>query len=243
MTTMQAEIIEIAERFRGPPRSGNGGYTCGRIAKHLSGSIAVRLRAPPPLATPLRLETTADAATLFDGDKVIGQAKQVASLDLELPQAPTLEQAHAASSSYSGFKSHAFPGCFVCGPERRAHDGLRIYAGPLPGSAVIAAPWTPDASLADESGAVRSEFLWAALDCPGAFATTARIGEAPAVLGELCASLVDGVNAGEECVVVGWPLETQGRKRFAGTAIFHADGRPIAYARAIWIEIALSSWG
>jgi hypothetical protein len=243
MTTVQTETIVIEQRFHGPPRSGNGGYVCGRIAKHLAGSVAVRLKAPPPLATPLRLDTAAGQAQLFDGDKVIGEAKQVPPLELSLPTPPTLEQARTASRSYSGFKSHAFPACFVCGPERSPHDGLCIYAGPLPNSAVIAAPWTPNASLADPTGAVRSEFLWAALDCPGAFATTAAMKEAPAVLGELCASLVGGLKAGEECVVVAWPLEIQGRKRFAGTAIFTADGRPIAFARAIWIEVPLSSWG
>jgi hypothetical protein len=243
MTTVQTETFEIAERFHGPPRSGNGGYVCGRIAKHLTGSVAVRLKAPPPLETPLRLETDAGQARLYDGDTVIGEAKQVAPLELVLPAPPSLEQARAASRSYSGFKSHAFPACFVCGPERKPHDGLCIYAGPLPGSPVIAAPWTPHASLADDSGAVRPEFLWAALDCPGAFATTAAIKEAPAVLGELCASLVGGARVGDECIVVGWPLDIQGRKRFAGTAIFTADGRPIAYAKAIWIEVPLSSWG
>jgi hypothetical protein len=241
--TVQTETIDIAERFHGPPRSGNGGYVCGRIAKRLTGSIAVRLKVPPPLAKPLRLESDAGKAQLYDGETVVGEAKQVAPLELELPAPPSLEQARAASRSYSGFKSHAFPGCFVCGPDRKPHDGLRIFPGLLPGSSVIAAPWTPDASLADASGAVHPEFLWAALDCPGAFATTAAIKEAPAVLGELCASLVGDVKAGEECIVMGWPLGVEGRKRFAGTAVFGADGRRIAYARAIWIEVPLSAWG
>ena len=239
---MQTEILQIAQRFHGPPRSGNGGYTCGRIGKHLQGDIAVRLKVPPPLETPLRLETDAGQARLYDGDIVVGEAKQVPPLELALPAPPSLEQARIASRSYSGFTSHAFPACFVCGPEREPHDGLCIYPGPLAGSSVIAAPWTPDASLADESGAVRSEFLWAALDCPGAFATTAAFKEAPAVLGELCASLIGGVKAGEECIVVAWPLDIQGRKRFAGTAIFRGEGRPIAYAKATWIEVALSTW-
>jgi hypothetical protein len=240
---MTTETLVIDERFHGPPRSGNGGYVCGRIAKGLTGSVAVRLKIPPPLATPLRLETSADTAQLFDGDKLVGEGKQVPPLEVLLPTPPSLEQARAASRSYSGFTSHAFPACFVCGPERSPHDGLCIYPGPLPNSSVIAAPWTPHSSLAESGGAVRSEFLWAALDCPGAFATTAAIKEAPAVLGELCASVVGGLNAGEECIVVAWPLEIQGRKRFAGTAIFTADGRPVAYAKAIWIEVPLSSWG
>jgi hypothetical protein len=43
---------------------------------------------------------------------------------------------------------------------------------------------------------------------------------------------------GEPCVVAAWPLGGEGRKRFAGTALYSATGTPIAVARATWIEIA-----
>ncbi len=75
---MHAELFEIAERFRGPPRSGNGGYACGRIAKHIQGTVAVRLKAPPPLNTELRLESTDDEARLFHNTTLIGDAKRSA---------------------------------------------------------------------------------------------------------------------------------------------------------------------
>ena len=51
---MKREYLEIAERFCGPPNSGNGGYVCGLLAKHLTGTVTVRLKAPPPLKTKLR---------------------------------------------------------------------------------------------------------------------------------------------------------------------------------------------
>ena len=53
-------------------------------------------------------------------------------------------------------------------PKREPGDGLRIFPGPL-GNKGVAATWTPDASLCDTSGKVKPEFLWSALDCPGAF--------------------------------------------------------------------------
>jgi hypothetical protein len=50
--------IVIAPRFAGPPRSGNGGYTCGLPASVLSpapgAGVRVTLRRPPPLATPMQ---------------------------------------------------------------------------------------------------------------------------------------------------------------------------------------------
>ena len=42
-------------------------------------------------------------------------------------------------------------------------------------------------------------------------------------------------DVGERCVVVGWPLGEEGRKLYAGTALYGEDGRPLARARATWI--------
>jgi hypothetical protein len=47
--------MTIAHRFRGPPNSGNGGYVCGMLARHMPGAAEVFLRAPPPVSDGLRL--------------------------------------------------------------------------------------------------------------------------------------------------------------------------------------------
>jgi hypothetical protein len=52
--------IIIDKRFCGPPNSGNGGYVCGRLARHIPGAAEVTLRAPPPLDTPLDAVATND---------------------------------------------------------------------------------------------------------------------------------------------------------------------------------------
>ena len=44
------------------------------------------------------------------------------------------------------------------------------------------------------------------------------------------------VSAGEEHVVLGWPIERDGRKHHAGSAVFSAAGEPLAIARALMIE-------
>ena len=50
-SVVDTELV-IASRFRGPARSGNGGYTCGALAALAPGdwtSVSVRLSQPPPL--------------------------------------------------------------------------------------------------------------------------------------------------------------------------------------------------
>lgn len=238
---MQIEHFEIADRFCGPPRSGNGGYTCGRVAKHLTGAVSVRLKAPPPLNQNLRLETNDTEAKLFQGSTLIAQAAQI-QLDLKPPPSPTFASAQAASKLFSGFASHPFPGCFVCGTAREPEDGLRIFPGTIEDTTTIAATWTPAASLANEAGEINSEFLWSALDCTGAFTMPKLPEGVTTVLGEITVSIVDTLKVGEHCVVIGWPLGSQGRKHLAGTAIYAPDKRLVALSSAIWMEVPISIW-
>ena len=93
---MQVEQFEIEHRFRGPPRSGNGGYTCGRLARRLQGTVAVRLKAPPPLNAELRLESTGDEARLFHESTLIAEAKR-SQLNLQAPPCASFEEAEQAA--------------------------------------------------------------------------------------------------------------------------------------------------
>lgn len=238
---MNVERFKIDHRFRGPPRSGNGGYTCGRIARHLSGDVAVRLKAAPPLGVELRLESSEAQARLFHGDSLVAEAR-VTQLDLQAVPCPSRGVVEQAAKSYIGFKDHRLPGCFVCGPQRALGDGLCIFPGALDDTSTVAAPWTPDPSLAYDSGNVRSEFLWSALDCTGAFAFVPFPEDTVVVLGELAASVREPVQAGVCCTVLGWSLGAVGRKRLAGTAVYGPNDRLIALARAVWIEVPLSTW-
>ncbi len=238
---MHVEYFEIPERFRGPPRSGNGGYTCGRIARHLGSTVAVRLKAAPPLHIELRLESGDDEAHLFRDSTLIGEARRT-QLDLQPPPSPAYEQAEEATRLFRWFKSHRFPGCFVCGPERQQDDGLRLFPGPIEGTSTIAAPWAPNATLADQAGDIKAEFLWSALDCTGAFTLFPLPDGVSIVLGELAASIAGTVKAGDQCIVIGWPLGGEGRKHLAGTAIYAPHGRLVATARATWFEVPSSAW-
>lgn len=238
---MTVETLRIDPRFHGPPRSGNGGYVCGVTARHLHGPCAVRLKSPPPLDTELRLLSTADSAQLLKDDTLIAEAHATA-LQLEVPPAPALDDVIAASRNFLGFNYHPFPSCFVCGPQRHSGDGMCLFPGPVMGSELIAGSWQPDASLADNHGVVHPEFLWAALDCPGAFVLMPLPEGKGIVLGELVGEISKSARAGTTYIVCAWPIGHDGKKRYAGTAVYDTQGELLARARATWIEIPLQHW-
>lgn len=230
-----AGSILIEKRFCGPPDSGNGGYVCGRLAAFIGGPAQVRLQVPPPLGVELPVRKTDAGVELVQGETVVARARP-ADVGLTPPAAPGYAEAEAASRGYRGFHAHPFPGCFVCGPSRGAGDGLRIFPGKVPGGNIVASPWIPDASLGDRSGRVRAEFLWSALDCPGAFSFELAPGAA-VLLGEFAASLGGSVAVGERCVVIGWEIGRDGRKHHTGTALYGAAGNCVGIARATWFEM------
>ncbi|HEX9207606.1 MAG TPA: hypothetical protein VF851_05175 [Steroidobacteraceae bacterium] len=231
-----SQRITIARRFNGPPDSGNGGYVCGALAVATGEDVRVRLMAPPPLDRALAVEPGEQEGSfvLRDGDRAIAAATG-AHLQLEVPSAPPYVQAVWAAQHYVGFRQHAFPDCFVCGPHRRRGDGLRIFAGLLD-SGIVAAPWLPADDLDGGDGKVAVEFHWAALDCPGYFAIV-EDNPRMMVLGEMQAHVDRRVHVGESCTVIGWRLGSEGRKHRSGTAIFDKDGELCARALATWIEV------
>jgi hypothetical protein len=226
--------LTIDRRFRGPPGAGNGGYVCGLVATTLQADLRLRLMAPAPLETPLEL-TPQGAGDWLLSSAAGPVARGVAGrLELEVPGPPQYVQAVWASQHYPGFREHAFPECFVCGPHRRRGDGLRIFPGMLD-TGIVAAPWLPADDLDGGDGKVAVEFLWAALDCPGYFAASG--GRRLMVLGEMQAHVDRRVHVGEPCTVIGWKLGAERRRHEAGTAIFDEDGELCARARATWVEL------
>jgi hypothetical protein len=220
-------VLTIDPRFNGPPGSANGGYTCGLLAEFLGGRAEVTLRRPPPIGRPLRVENVDAGVRLFDGDDLVAEAVP-AEPHVDPPEPVDLETAEHAATRYPGFERHAFPTCFVCGPARAEGDGLRIFAGPVEGRDLFASPWTAPP-------AVDRTLVWAALDCPGAIAVGFP-DRGETLLGRFAVRVDRVPEPGERCVVVAWPLGEDGRKLYAGTALFSADGEPLAVARATWIE-------
>lgn len=232
------ETIVIDPQFCGPSESGHGGYVSGLVARLLGSSAAeVTLRKPPPLGKPLNVRRDNGTVGLLDEGVLVVEGGSAAH-EIDLPRPVSFTDAEAASKSYAGLKDHPFPSCLACGPERTEAGGLRLFAGPVDGSDVVAAPWTPPPWTASEDGLVRPEFVWAALDCPGGWALMDHAPGRLSLLGRMRGRINSAVRVGARYVVVGWPLGAEGRKMHAGTALFDEDGAVCASALATWIKIS-----
>ena len=220
-----SERVLIERRYRGPEGSGNGGYAAGLLASYLDGPAEVTLRLPPPLERELLVEPRDAGFVLLDGEALVAEAVP-AEVELEPPVPPTFAEAIAASARYAPIGPESFRGCFSCGAIREPGDGLRILPGRVGDSDLVAAPWI--------AGEPSLPVVWAAIDCSGAYA----VGEGDrgaTVLGRMAVRVERLPRDGEECVVTGWPLVEEGRKLFAGTALFSAGGELLAIARQTWI--------
>jgi hypothetical protein len=209
--------VIVEHRFRGPETSGNGGYSCGLFAQLVEGDAEVTLRAPPPLDTPLRV----DGLDVYAGETLVAEVRAT-TVELELPEA--VAYMDAVRLQRPPDPDHPFPHCFVCGPQG---EGLRLRPGPV-GDGRVVAPWRPEE--------VRRELVWAALDCPGAFAVDPDLSRGVTVLGRLAAHVEELPAAGEELVVVGWRLPGGDERRsYAGTSLFRGK-TPLAWACATWFS-------
>ena len=224
--------LSVPNRFHGPPRSGNGGWTAGALAERLevrdaSTAITVALRLPPPLDVPLAVTPTdTGVAALHDG-RPVAEARP-ADRDLT-PVAPaSMEAAAESEKGYRGHQSHPFPSCFTCGPDREEGEGLRIFAGPVADRAgTVAATWTPyDVSV---------PITWAALDCPGAWSSD--VDERPMVLGTISVRIDHLPVTGEHYVLVGEERGREGRKTFTAASLYDYDGGLRATAEHVWITV------
>ena len=254
------ELI-VPQRFCGPPDSGNGGWTAGALAALDDGdapadrsdgwpAIEVSLRQPPPLDSPMQVDSEDGVLTASFGGTVIATAHRVDRDLLEVePVSP--EVATDAESSYPGHDFHPFATCFACGTSRSEGDGLRIFPGQTgdgPDGALVAATWTPHPSLhedwhtyVDETPRASVATTWAALDCIGGWA--GDLTERLMVLGRMTTRVDDLPVIGEPHVVVGEGRGQDGRKTFTASTLYDADGRVVATAEHTWIAVDAELFG
>jgi hypothetical protein len=240
--------VVVAEQFRGPPDSGNGGYVSGLLAGYLSPSAAaegveVTLRAPTPLDSPMLMQVDDTQASAHVGETLIGQALPK-KLALDVPRPPSFAQALAVQQNSPALDPEIenivsggvgfHPICFCCGADVAADQGLRVFAAPVPGFSGVAAAWQPDTAFQDDKGFLPAEIIWAALDCPGQYAYLAE-GIRTGLLGRMTAKVLKSVSAGDQIVITGWCIEMEGKKHFAGTALFNQKGECCAYSKQVWI--------
>jgi hypothetical protein len=235
--TGQSDEVQVHRRFRGPPASGNGGYTAGLVAEWVEGPAEVTLLAPIPLEVPLHRRRDDAEVMLFDATTNYVRARPLdASLDVDPPGPPTEIELEAAAVNFPGQSGHPIPGCFVCGTERKPGDGLCVFPGESPHRDVAVAEWVPDPELADEHGHVFERYIWSVLDCPSYFGLCEP--RPLALLARLSASIERPVMPGERLRITGWEISREGRKHHSATVIHDEAGEVVAAARALWIEVA-----
>jgi hypothetical protein len=246
-STVDTELL-VAARFRGPARSGNGGYTCGALAALAPDSwsaVTVRLSQPPPLDVAMTVSRSESLLVAsYDGAEV---ARATPAEQDPRPVDPVdVATARAAEAAYPGLTAHPFPTCFSCGTGREPGDGLRIFPGPL-AEGRVAATWTPDPGVvadwheyAEPTREVGHAVTWAALDCSGGWA--ADIGARLMVLGTMTARLWSLPVVGAEHVVVGEPRGESGRKRMSATSLYDPAGRLVGTAEHVWIAVDPSAF-
>jgi hypothetical protein len=237
-----ADHVIIRKQFMGPPGYGQGGYTCGVVAELIGGTAEVTLRRPVPCDTELTVQQTDDGGVALSArDTVVAQGVPTV-LDIDVPTPVSYEEAVTASKFFPGLQQHPVSTCFVCSPKVPEPNGLRIFPGPIRERSIVATPWTPAAWLADTEDKVDPKFLWAVLDCPSGWAMATLSGflgpppYSPVALGRLAAKISKPIKAGARCVAIGWPIGVDGRKGYAGTALFSSDGTLHAIGKATWIR-------
>ena len=72
-------MLVVPRRYRGPNRSGNGGWTAGALAGFLPGApaVQVRLQSPPPLDTPMAVQVSLAGAGTASGRPGLGAGRSI----------------------------------------------------------------------------------------------------------------------------------------------------------------------
>ncbi|WP_067541955.1 PaaI family thioesterase [Nocardia crassostreae] len=235
---IEAQQLIIPEHIHGYPDIAFGGYVAGLLAAHASAeTVRVDFRRVVNVGKPVRLATAGDHAALTSLDGTVLIEAAPSALTLDPPPAPSWEVAKSATETALTSPKRQITDCYGRGVACPPGRGLRLFPWSTPEHDLIAAAWTPDPNLADASGELPPEVVWAALDCPGGIAAWVQsdMGQG-AFTAALTATQLRPVLAGAEHISHAWAIHHDGRKHTVGVALSTADGELCALAEALWIE-------
>jgi len=236
---IRLDEITIPEHVFGYPGVAFGGYVAGALAARSPGTTQrVDFRGRVPVGTPLTI-----ARTEFDGIALTDAAGRIltetnpATLDSDVPECPEWAEVEAATERGLKSEKRLFTHCYGCGAGCEPGKGLRLFPCTFRERGLVVSAWTPDPALAGPDGTLSAENVWAALDCPGAWAGFAYHRMATgAVTAALTARVLAPVEAGVAHTSFAWPRAAEGRKHTVGVALATATGELCAVAEALWIE-------
>lgn len=245
---MAEQSLTIGAHHNGPPGSGHGGVAVGKLARLVApGPAEVRLMAPPPLETPLSVR--ADAPEGSTRRLIVSSAQADVASVTSLDDGVRVEgftrtdptEVEAAAAQYLARvdeDGHAFPTCFGCGHER-GDDALRQFTGVASdGDALARFRFGGNGRLPD----------WltiAGLDCPSGWTVFMLADPAPgaAVLASMQCQVHESTIAGVDYQVRGRLLSSDGRKHSSEVAMLDPEGRCVAAAKTLWIEVDPATFG
>ncbi|MEU6992035.1 hypothetical protein ABZ953_15420 [Streptomyces sp. NPDC046465] len=245
-TEHAGKTFTIAAAYQGYPGIALGGYVAGLLVGRTdAGAVRVDFRAATRVETPLRFDELADGVVRLSdtaGTELVTATPVRAPSTTDAPAPPTPAEARTAAEAFraAGLAGLDAGGasidCFGCG-HRPPDQGVHQQCMGVPGRGLVATAWTPHPAFADARGSLRPEALWAALDCPTAWAGihlgTLRRG---AVTASLTATSPRPVTAGEEHITYAWPISTVGRKHTMGVAVATSAGELCTVGEALWID-------
>lgn len=233
----RSETVVVPELYVGYPGVAFGGYVAGVLAARSGAqTVQVDFRGPVPVDVSLPIAEKADGGVeLGEAERPLAAARP-AELVLDVPAAPSWDEASAAAERFRTAPPPGVVDCFGCG-LRAADRGLRVHCTPVPDLDLVASAWIPSRAFANPDGQLPTQLIWGVLDCPGNWAGRFLGAQrAGAVTASLTGSVLRPVTAGERYVVYAWLLSESGRKHTMGAALATAEGELCGLSEALWID-------
>lgn len=230
--------FRLAAWQEGPPGGGQGGLAAYRFCETAGRDLSVRLHAPVPLATDLAVHEQDDGRFVAidpAGGTVIlsGVPAEFVGSD---PAPVTVEEAGAArrrTEVHAGI--HGAPNCFSCGLHA---ESMGVHPGPLDDGRFATDLHPPPWAVTDD-GFVEPFVVWAALDCTAGVYVGSVPDDRIVVTANYQVKVYRQRIEPGPLAVVAFPIDPDwdGRKRWAGSAAFDADGAIVAEARSLWVSL------
>jgi hypothetical protein len=232
------ETVTIDPAYHGFEGAGHGGYTSGVAATLAGGPVEVTIRRRIPVGEAMEVRRLDGGRLELRGAEgvILHAAPSEPRLDVPRPVDPA--EAEAAAEGFLGYTWTPSSTCLTCGTQRAEGEGLRVFPGPVAGRrGLVAGRWVPHPNLARPDGTLPQEFVWAALDCPGAWALRGDSSEPyrRTVTVQMTARVLGPVLAGEPHVVMAWPVPGRRRLLDAACAIIGPDGEVAAVSTTVWL--------
>jgi hypothetical protein len=232
------ETVTVEPTYHGFEGAGHGGYTAGLAAQLAGAPVEVTIRRRIPVGEPMEVRRVDGGRIELRGAEGAVLQATPAEPRVEVPAPVALAEAQAAAEGFLGFVWTPSSSCLTCGTERPGGEGLRVFTGPVDGRpGLVAAPWIPHPSFAGPDGILPEEFVWAALDCPGAWALRSDRSEPyrRTVTVQMTARVLRPVRAAEPHVVMAWPVPGRRRLLDAACAVIGPGGEVAAVATTVWL--------